>query len=373
MLSKSIDFLLENAGSVIRYRLKKEILQSITPSEEEKLLSEIAGNENMRLLNTYVQPSGYIGRGMHSWDNWRGEVLHHTPLEDGETACRLLSNYRIPKTHPLVKNLLNVLSDENALREEFSYIPPEVTRFRQRFVGINNGNCLMTLVYTMRAMLGAGDDDGEIIAYQKTALKGFERILEIGGISDVTQVRERKSQRYNYPLMKTDEYFPNAYTLAFLAYTNAWRTEDNKRMMARALNRINEIMEPDTNIHVKIENKRFVPYFALARPYRAFHTDLIDTINYRRPLTEMAMLGVGDEIHVLSETKDNILNSIGSDGILRMNLKSAHNPRYSPRSLVYPTPYTDVRLEEDYKKKYALECDLTFWAVEILHLMEIRN
>ena len=373
MLSRSIDFLLNNAGCVIQYRLKKEILGTITPDEEEQLLSQIYETENMRLLRTYVKPSGYIGSGMHSWDNWRGEVLHRTPLEDGETACRLLGNYRIPKEHPIVRNLLSVLTDENALEKEFSYIPPEVTRFRQRFVGINNGNCLMTLVYTMRALLGAGDDLKDIIDYQALALKGFERILTIDSISDVTQISENRRQKYNYPLMKTDEYFPNSYTLSLLAHSQSWRSETAISTLSSAINRINEIMTENTNIHVKIENKRFVPYFALVRPYRAFHPDTIDTINYRRPLTEMAMLGAGESIHVLKETKENILNALDQNGVLRMNLKKANNPRYSPKSLLYPTPYTDVRLEENYKQKYALDCDMTFWAVELLHWLEKKG
>ena len=32
--------------------------------------------------------------------------------------------------------------------------------------------------------------------------------------------------------------------------------------------------------------------------------------------------------------------------------------------------YTDVFLESDHRRKYALECDLTFWAVQFLTLAE---
>ncbi len=39
--AKSIDFLLENAGPVIQYRLRKEILQDLTPAEEARLLEQI--------------------------------------------------------------------------------------------------------------------------------------------------------------------------------------------------------------------------------------------------------------------------------------------------------------------------------------------
>ena len=132
--SRSIDFLLEKAGPVIRYRLQKELLQNLSPSEEEALLEQITRLPAFQLVQSYVKPDGYIGRGMHSWDHWRGQTLHETPFQDGECAARLLSYYRIPKTHPMVSNFVAALRDEAVLREEFSYIPPEIPRFEKRFL-----------------------------------------------------------------------------------------------------------------------------------------------------------------------------------------------------------------------------------------------
>ena len=86
-ISKSIDFLLENAGCVIRHQLKKEILNNLSKTEEENLLEQIYQTPNFKLVHSYVKPNGYIGSGMHSWGNWRGEVLHQTPLQDGEAAA----------------------------------------------------------------------------------------------------------------------------------------------------------------------------------------------------------------------------------------------------------------------------------------------
>ena len=101
---------------------------------------------------------------------------------------------------------------------------------------------------------------------------------------------------------------------------------------------------------------------------RHFKADLIDNITYRRLLTEIALLGVGESVGVIRDSAANIESAIGDDGILRMNFDLPHNKRYSPKKIEYPTPYNDVRLEPDYKRKYALECDLTFWAVQFLFL-----
>ena len=48
--AKSIDFLLENAGPVIQYRLRKDILKDLPAGEEEKLLEKICELPLFKLL-----------------------------------------------------------------------------------------------------------------------------------------------------------------------------------------------------------------------------------------------------------------------------------------------------------------------------------
>lgn len=367
-LSKSIDFLLENAGPVIQYRLRKEILNNLSPSEEENLLEQIYQTPHFRLLQTYVKPNGYIGSGMHSWDNWRGTILHETPLQDGETAARLLSYYAIPKNHPIIKNFVSAMRDENILREEFSYIPPEVDRFKNRFLGINGSFSLMILIYTMQAMLGYGDD-AEVQPFQEISLEAFRSFLHLKSLDDITKKRQSKA-KYNYPYIEHDTFLPCQYHLETLAYTRTWRTPENITLVADALNHFNVIMENGYLIHVKIGNRYYAP-FPLNMgnvPIRPFNPDLIDSITYRRLLTEIAMLGVGESVGVIRESVNNTEEAMDHDGILRMNFNVPHNKRYSPRKILYPTAYSDVRLEPDYDRKYGFECDLTFWGVQLVHL-----
>lgn len=63
--ANSIDFLLENAGPVIRYRLRKEILEDLTPGEEEHLLEQIYELPQFKLVQSCAKLGGYIGSGMH--------------------------------------------------------------------------------------------------------------------------------------------------------------------------------------------------------------------------------------------------------------------------------------------------------------------
>jgi len=364
---RSVGFLLENAGPVIRYRLKKDILHDITSEEEELMLDEIYQLPHMKLVLSYSKENGYIGSGMHSWDNWRGKVLHETPLQDGECAARLLSYYRIPKDHKIITDFISALRDEDTLKKEFLYIPPEIPRFEKRFVGINSGNCLMALIYTMQAILGCGDETAECRNFQMTSLKGFERILEISSLDDITAFNENSKSKYNCPYIEPDEYFPNVYTLETLAHTQSWRTEKNIAILADSLNRINEIMKPDNELAIRINGKLIGPMFALARPIIPFKSDYLNTIVYRRTLTHAAMCGVGDRVHFIEQSMENINDAFDDKGILRTAFELPENRKYSPKNIKYPTAYTDVRLEHDYKKKTALDCDLTFWALEFMY------
>ena len=65
-LSRSIDFLLDKAGPVIQYRLRKEILCDLKPAEEEEYLARIYETPFFELVQSYAKPNGYIGSGMNS-------------------------------------------------------------------------------------------------------------------------------------------------------------------------------------------------------------------------------------------------------------------------------------------------------------------
>ena len=120
-LCKSIDFLLENAGPVIQYRLRKEILNVLTQSEEESLLEQIYQTPRYKELLTYIHPSGYIGIGAHSADRFK-----QSPLDDGEAAARLLSYYAIPKENPVVAvHIIIVFQSTDELVACYEIIKPD--------------------------------------------------------------------------------------------------------------------------------------------------------------------------------------------------------------------------------------------------------
>lgn len=359
-LSKSIDFLLENAGVVIQYRLRKEILKNITPTEEENYLEQIYQTPYFKLVESYAKPNGYIGVGMHGHSNWRGVRLHETPLQDGESAARLLSHYAIPQHHPLVANFAYAMRDDTIMCGEFSYNNSVMQQYENRFVGIQNGSGLMCIVHNLQAMLGYGDD-GFSEDFQSLSLDAFASILQLSSFDEIIKYNPNLKRKYNHPYIEADTYLPCQYHLGTLAYTQNWRTPANITLMANAINHKDEISPHDGDLVVKICGRYLGTFGAFRKPFTPFSAEPQENL-FRRYLTEIAMLGVGTRAEVLRISAANIEEALDADGILRVQWKE--------KPTKYAYAYGEIGLEPDHKKKTAPDCDLTFWAVQLLSLME---
>lgn len=357
-LSKSVDFLLENAGDVIKYRLHKEILKDVSRTEEENLFEKVMQTSNFKLVKSYIKPNGYIGIGMHTGNNQEFQ------LKEGEAAARLLSSYAVPKQDKIIKNYINALRNEEILKEEFSFSSTAFRFYNDRFLGVNCGFSLMILLYTMQAMLGYGDD-AEVKKYQNAALQAFTDVLKIEKLSVITKTNQRKG-KYCYPYIEESTYLPSVYHLAGLAYTQNWRTPENIELLAAAINHRDSILPTDNNLQVKVKNN-YYSVGLLFRPIKIFAIDNIDFILYRRVLTEIAMLGVGKKVKGIRESINNLEETLSKDGILKWNLSSYQKQQL--RTYRIPSAYCDIWLEEDYNKPHALACDLTFWALQFLHII----
>lgn len=366
-LSKSIDFLLENASDVIKYRLHKEILKDITKTEEENMLEKVLQTPFYKLVESYVKPNGYIGCGMHSWSNWRGTVLHQTPLQDGEAAARLFSNYAIPKDKDIVKNFVAAIRNDDVLQKEFSYIPPELQRFENRYLGLANGSGLMVLIYTMQALLGF--DDEFVKTFVDISYEAFRSVLNMNSLDDITRKRSNTSKKYNYPYIEYDQYFPCQYHLETLAHTTSWKNEKRVAKMVKAINHLNCIMKENNAIHVKIGYNYYVPYWAYVRPLKVFTTQATADVALRKTITNLALVG-GEKIDVVRQSSDVVKKAISDDGILRVTFANSYCKKYFKQNMEYPGPYSEVSLETEHKTNMQIWCDLTFWAVQLLHILK---
>ena len=359
-MSKSIDFLLENAGDVIKYRLRKEILGNLSKSEETGFLEKITNTPQYKLLESYRKANGYIGIGMHSWDKFK-----ETPLQDGEAAARLIHNYAIPKDTPIVADFAKALTDDAILEHEFSYYNPETARFKNRHIGTKNGSSLQLTIDTCVALIGYGE---LIERTTQISYNAFMSMLSLNSLDDITTYNPNLKRKYNYPCITPDTYLPCLYHLQVLSHTQSWRDEASIRRLAAALNHMNEIMTDDNAVAVKIGGKFAGAGWSLVHPFKPYTPNFKNAIPcHRRTLTDFAKLGVGNDYEVLKISAENLMEDLSADGILRMKYKNSTEKRGYKSGLIWTTPYSEGGLEPEYKSDLNIYCDLTFWAVEFLH------
>ncbi len=314
-----------------------------------------------KLVEGYAKPNGYIGIGMHSWDKFQ-EIR----LQDGE-AARLLSNYAIPREHPLVRRFVMAMRDEAILKEEFSYYHPETVRFENRFLGLSNGGGLMVLVYTCQALLGYGDDP-EVVPFADISYKAFESLLDIQSLDDTTQFKPHLKKAYNYPYIEENAYFPCQYHLETLAHTTSWRSPEKTARLVRAIRHHDSIIKEDNQLQVKIKKHYYGPLCAYCRPFKAFDTTRTD-IALRKTITHLAMVG-GRDIDVVRRSAEAVEEALQTDGILRVTFASPYKKAYFKRNMEFPGPYSEISLESHHKTDRAIWCELTFWAVQLLSLLD---
>ena len=58
---------------------------------------------------------------------------------------------------------------------------------------------------------------------------------------------------------------------------------------------------------------------------------------------------------------------------MRANFESSYQKRRFKEGLKYPGPYAEIALEQEYRNDIAIWCELTFWAVELLDIVENFN
>lgn len=364
-LSKSIDFLLDKGGDVIKYRLHKEILRDVSKTEEENLLQKVLETPNYKLVESYVKPNGYIGWGMHSWENFR-DFHKETPMQDGEHAARLLSNYAIPKDSPIVKNFVSALRSDEVLKEEFSYIPPEIPRFENRYLGLGCGGGLMVLVYTCQALLGY--DDEYLKPFVDISYNAFESVLKMKKLADITLVKPVTKTKPAFHYVLHDAYFPCQYHLETLAHTASWRTPEKIAEFTKAVNHLGGIMKPENGIGIKIGNRYYAPCWAFVNPLRPFSCEGVPQTACRKNMTHLAMIG-GEGIEVVKKSAENVIEAMQDDGILRVKFDSAYRKKCFKYSLSQSGPYSEIGLEPNHKTDTQIWTELTFWAVQLLHIL----
>ena len=360
-ISRSIDYLLENGGNLLRYRLHRDVLHDLTPVEEENHLEGLRQSDDYKLLLSHIHENGYIGRGMHSWEKFK--TSH---LDDGESAARYIANTGIPADTPFVYNFAMALRNDDVLEEEFSYYHPEKVRFANRNCGLNSGSSLGVTINTCQALIGYGDD-GEIKPFVDISYRAFTSLLELNSVYDLVEFNPNLKRKYNYPTITPETYFPCQYHLETLACTNSWRTSDSVELLAKAINYHDEICTDHFSFAVKMNGKQVGPGWAYMQPFHELSFPS-KAPNHRKTLTCLAKV-VGEKADVVKRSRKILEEMLDADGVLRTTFDTPYQKKCFKDNLRIAHPYAEIGLEPNHRKDCAIWCELTFWAVQYLYIL----
>ncbi|MDD2268090.1 MAG: hypothetical protein PHY15_00910 [Eubacteriales bacterium] len=356
---RMINFLLENANTSIKKRIKSEILYNLTPFESALYQEQIMQEPNILQVIKCQKENGWIGRWCHGADK-----------EDGlfgcqETGTKYLAEKAVDKDTPVLKNAMNAYITVPLSDECYRTGGKIFDEFKVTGHGMNLIRCA--------CIARAGYDDVIDIKPQiQLSLDSFKRVLEVDSVFDVSRpIRKGKQRVFN-----ENEKWPCRYHLDILAHTNSWKSMENIKIIADS---ITKMMKTDRPELINLIPSSWVGH-ALgsfgAFPSQGLSvktTCLLPTpisIPYRdRPevyqmeyIEWFARCGIVQHIPALRQIVDDIIGSVDDEGVCRA----------PTLELEGWGPYCGSQLEVDWKSEIRKSCDITFRALLIEHYASMR-
>lgn len=345
---KMIDFLLNNAGASIRYRVKREILGNITDEEENKLQEEIMAEPISVLIANCQKENGWIGNGFHGPNKDAG------PYENQECGTKYLAEKGVRKNNHVLQKAMDA----------FMTVPLSNLCYRTKgkvydeFKFAANGQNLIRCACIARA---GYDDLIDIQPQIQLSLDSFRRVLEVDSIIDVS----RKIKSCTYRLFNNYEKWPCRYHFDILAHTNSWKNKENCEMLARSFEKLMRTDRPDL---ISMGAISWVGHplgtlgcFSEGYAIR-YEKNGVSVVNLEA-IEWLVRCGVHHYLPALQKEIETIRNSIDEEGICRIAVDEEHLRGIST--------YSGLQIEKDWKSETRKLCDITFRALLILHYSEL--
>lgn len=317
------ELLIKEGCPSISYRVRKEIRQEQIGEEEYREYQNlIYAQPNVQNILSWQNPDGYFGTRLHT----------------APTGSKIWPH------EGCVRYLLETGLDHEAVRKSL-----DVMRAPGWGKECENSRAASTIGYEMiRASLfaQAGDSKEPFVAsWVNHALQGFRTIAETECYEDlVYEVRKRsengKKPRSGLLLFQEGKYLPVVYHLRLLAFTDFWRTEENRKMMELAYEKLYQWL-PLPPIYYKCRTHPAAPLGTVSwAANQNFQADSgFFWLHFYEMSARMGMLGENSPFRVhFEELKNHVLQQ---DESFLAYTKSRN------RSYTGWSGYSGIALEED--------------------------
>jgi hypothetical protein len=355
-LSKSIDFLLENANPSIKRRVKSEILHNLTPEEASEYQAQILQEPNVKRCLASQLDNGWFGHGFHGMNKNAGQ------FENQETCTKYLGEKAVDKDTPALKRSMDA----------FVAIPLDDLCYRTKGRYFDeckyaaNGQNLIRCACIARAGYA---DVIDISPQLQLSLDSFRRVLEVDSVLDISRPIQKGAKR----VFNDYEKWPCRYHLDMLAHTDSWKTEDNIKMLAASVDKLMRTDRPELINCVPLSWVGYplgtlggFPSQGLSVKSTGLLPTPISLPNGSKPelynleyLEWFARCGILPYVSKLQEAVYEIVKSMDDSGVCNTPVPDDIFKGWGP--------YAGLQLEVDWKTKTRRDCDVTFRALLIAY------
>ena len=347
-LVNSINFLLENANPSIKRRVKSEVLHSLTPDEAARYQEQIMREPIVQQVIACQKENGWIGASLHGG------------IETQEGGTKFLAEKALDKDTPVLKRAMDAFV--NIPLDDWCY--DTRGKIIDEFKVAGHGHNLIRCACIARA---GYDDVIDISPQIQLSLDSFKRVLEVDSALDIS----RPVQGGKHRVFNEGEKWPCRYHLDILAHTTSWRSRENMEMLTGSIMKMMKTDRPElVNLNpavwvghplgrlggfpsqgLTVKAACLLPS-PMSIPYRNKpEVYLLEYIEW------FARCGIVQYVPALQDAVNDILGSVGNDGICRA-------PVLESKSW---GAYYGMKLEVDWKSKTRRLCDITFRALLIAY------
>ncbi len=334
-----LDFLLENGGSSVKYRTRRDILNDDIHSDEMySIQKEILCKYQVRKLLD----------NQHE-DGWFGDELHGGRGKGIDSSISYLINRGVEKDHPAMKKAIEALLSAGEDK-------PYRTTFRGGSAldkGGRGGN--EAVKAGVLAELGA--ENNIIVRNQiNISLQYLRDSLSYKTIDDFSIVNSKGIRYYTQ-----DAHFPGANHLNLLSITEQWRNPENLELLKSSLCHCMKIMmKAEEHITFK-SNSHFVGPFNF--DWKISNFDIADMkqdsyalVWWLRSLYKLSQIGVVFDVPELKTAYDYLYQLLITQDII-----------HSQTDLSLKRFKDILSIEDSWKNKNSMYCDILFWCAITLH------
>ena len=219
-----IEFLLENAGVSIKYRVKKEILNvSVESDEMQKLQTEILNLPRVKKAFAAQKEDGFIGN-----------VIHGVYFDGFDSTVNLLKRYGVEITNPnLQRAKESLLNWKNYERDHFYKAGNAMDE--------HGRGGFRAILADILVELGAEESAPQIQEQISYALNAFRGAMNYTCVDDFSKKATMKGVPCRYYIKGST--FPASNHISILEKTFSWRTTENLTIVEKSYWHCKEIMK----------------------------------------------------------------------------------------------------------------------------------